>query len=110
MDVAPGLLPPSIREVAGTVPVYFEAAAVITALVLLGQMLELRARSQTSAAMLGLAPKIARRVRADGAEQDVLLDHVRPGHKLRARPGDRIPVDGVVVLSPVGAELARGHL
>jgi Cu+-exporting ATPase len=98
--VAPTLFPVSVREAAGTVPVYFEAAAVITTLVLLGQVLELRARSQTGAAiraLLGLAPKTARRVRADSAEEDVPLDQVRPGDQLRVRPGEKVPVDGVVV-------------
>jgi len=98
--VAPGLFPRSFRDGAGTVPVYFEAAAVITTLVLLGQVLELRARSQTGAAiraLLGLAPKTARRVHADGAEEDVPLDQVHPGDQLRVRPGEKVPVDGVVV-------------
>ncbi|HYM91791.1 MAG TPA: heavy metal translocating P-type ATPase [bacterium] len=98
--VAPGLFPASFRDGAGTVPVYFEAAAVIVTLVLLGQVLELRARSQTGAAiraLLGLAPKTARCVHADGAEEDVPLVQVRPGDQLRVRPGEKIPVDGVVV-------------
>ena len=80
--------------------VYFEAAAVITTLVLLGQVLELRARSQTSAAikaLLGLAPKMARLVREDGTEIDVPLDQVKPGDRLRVRPGEKVPVDGVVL-------------
>ncbi len=97
---APGLFPASFRDETGIVPVYFEAAAVIVALVLLGQVLELRARSQTGAAiraLLGLAPKTARRVHADGAEEDVPLDQVHPGDQLRVRPGEKIPVDGVVV-------------
>jgi P-type Cu+ transporter len=84
----------------GVVPVYFEAAAVITALVLLGQVLELRARSRTSSAirmLLGLAPKTARIVRADGREEDVPLAHVQPGDTLRVRPGEKVPVDGVVL-------------
>ena len=82
------------------VPVYFEAAAVITALVLLGQVLELRARSRTSAAikmLLGLAPKTARIVRADGREEDIPLEQVQPGDMLRVRPGEKVPVDGVVL-------------
>ncbi len=98
--VAPGLFPASFQEATGAVPVYFEAAAVITTLVLLGQVLELRARSQTGAAikaLLGLAPKTARRVHADGIEEDVPLDQIRPGDRLRVRPGEKIPVDGVVV-------------
>jgi P-type Cu+ transporter len=97
--VAPGLFPPALR-MHGVVPVYFEAAAVITALVLLGQVLELRARSRTSAAikmLLGLAPKTARIVRADGREEDVPLEHVQPGDVLRVRPGEKVPVDGVVL-------------
>ena len=80
--------------------VYFEAAAVITTLVLLGQVLELRARSQTSSAikaLLGLAPKTARVLRDDGTEEDVPLDHVQPGDRLRVRPGEKVPVDGVVL-------------
>ena len=83
----------------GAVAVYFEPAAVIVVLVLLGQVLELRARSRTSAAirnLLGLAPKTARRVEADGAEHDVPLEHVHVGDRLRVRPGERVPVDGVV--------------
>jgi P-type Cu+ transporter len=96
----PSVFPASFRDPAGTVGVYFEAAAVITTLVLLGQVLELRARSQTGAAiraLLGLAPKTARRVRADATEEDVPLDQVHPGDQLRVRPGEKIPVDGVVV-------------
>ena len=85
---------------AGEVGVYFEAAAVIVTLVLLGQVLELRARSRTSAAikqLLGLAPKSARRIDADGSEQDVPLDAGEVGDRLRVRPGEKIPVDGVVL-------------
>jgi len=96
----PALFPPTVRMADGTVAVYFEAAAVITALVLLGQVLELRARSRTSAAikmLLGLAPKTARVVRADGREEDIALEQVKPGDKLRVRPGEKVPVDGVVV-------------
>ena len=95
----PGMFPHSFHE-HGVVPVYFEAAAVITTLVLLGQVLELKARSQTGTAiraLLGLAPKTARLVRADGAEEDVPLDQVRTGDLLRVRPGEKVPVDGVVV-------------
>ena len=97
--IAPGVFPASFRDAHGNVPVYFEAAAVIVALVLLGQVLELRARSQTGNAireLLGLAPKTARRI-AHGHEEDVPLDHVQPGDLLRVRPGERVPVDGVVV-------------
>jgi Cu+-exporting ATPase len=95
----PGIFPPNMLHEGGTVPVYFEAAAVITALVLLGQVLELRARSRTNAAiklLLGLAPKTARIVRADGSEEDISLDRVVPGDILRVRPGEKVPVDGVV--------------
>ncbi|MEZ5541431.1 MAG: heavy metal translocating P-type ATPase [Pseudomonadota bacterium] len=96
----PGLFPPAMQTAAGRVPVYFEAAAVITALVLLGQVLELRARSRTGAAirqLLGLAPNTARRVHADGSEQDVPLAALTPGDVLRVRPGEKVPVDGVVI-------------
>lgn len=96
----PGIFPPSFRMEDGAVSVYFEAAAVIVTLVLLGQVLELRARSRTGAAikaLLGLAPKTARRIREDGAEEDVLLSHVHPGDKLRVRPGEKVPVDGTVL-------------
>jgi Cu+-exporting ATPase len=97
--VAPGLFPPAL-QMHGVVPVYFEAAAVITALVLLGQVLELRARSRTSAAikmLLGLAPKTARIIRPDGQEEDIPLEQVQPGDALRVRPGEKVPVDGVVL-------------
>ncbi len=96
----PGIFPSTVFNEMGVVPVYFEAAAVITALVLLGQVLELRARSQTNAAiklLLGLAPKTARIVREDGTEEDIPLEHVQPGDILRVRPGEKIPVDGVVI-------------
>ncbi len=96
----PGIFPASFRTEDGTVPVYFEAAAVITALVLLGQVLELRARSRTGAAikaLLGLAPKTARRIGEDGSETDVPLDQVQSGDRLRVRPGEKVPVDGVVL-------------
>ena len=95
----PELFPAVMRHADGTVPVYFEAAAVITALVLLGQVLELRARSSTNAAiksLLGLAPNTARRVDADGNETDIPLQQVQPGDLLRVRPGEKVPVDGVV--------------
>ncbi len=98
--LAPAIFPFTLRMADGTIAVYFEAAAVITALVLLGQVLELRARSRTSAAikmLLGLAPKTARIVRADGREEDIPLEQVQPGDKLRVRPGEKVPVDGVVV-------------
>jgi len=95
----PEIFPSSFRDPMGNVPVYFEAAAAITTLVLLGQVLELRARSQTGAAikaLLGLAPKTARRIREDGTEEDVPLDQVQPGDRLRVRPGEKVPVDGVL--------------
>jgi Cu+-exporting ATPase len=98
--LAPGAFPPSFRGPDGGVEVYFEAAAVIVALVLLGQVLELRARSRTSAAiqaLLDLAPKTARRLFEDGREEDVPLGSVEPGHRLRVRPGEKVPVDGVVL-------------
>jgi Cu+-exporting ATPase len=97
--VAPGLFPAAF-EMHGRIGVYYEAAAVIVSLTLLGQILELRARSQTSAAiksLLGLAPKTARRIRADGAEEDVALSHVHVGDRLRVRPGEKVPVDGAVI-------------
>jgi Cu+-exporting ATPase len=97
--IAPQIFPPSFREMSGTPPVYFEAAAAITTLVLLGQVLELRARSKTGAAiraLLDLSPKTARVVR-DGREEDIPLDQVKIGDILRVRPGEKIPVDGVVL-------------
>ncbi|WP_340150855.1 heavy metal translocating P-type ATPase [uncultured Sneathiella sp.] len=96
----PGSFPPSFQTDAGTVPVYYEAAAVIIALVFLGQVLELRAREQTGSAikaLLDLAPKAARRINPDGTEKDVPLENILEGDKLRVRPGDSIPVDGVVL-------------
>ena len=98
--LAPGLFPAASRTMGGAGPVYFVAAAVITTLVLLGQVLELRARSATGRAiraLLGLAPKTARRVGSGGAEDDVPLAHVVPGDVLRVRPGEKVPVDGVVI-------------
>lgn len=95
----PNIFPPSMLHEGGTVPVYFEAAAVITALVLLGQVLELRARSRTNAAiqmLLGLAPNTARIVYEDGREEDMPLEDVKVGDVLRVRPGEKIPVDGIV--------------
>ncbi len=97
--VAPTLLPSSFRLHDGSIAVYFEAAAIITLLVLLGQVLELRARSQTSSAiraLLRLAPKTARLIMPEGQEEDVPLEHIRVGHRLRVRPGERVPVDGMV--------------
>jgi P-type Cu+ transporter len=96
----PGLFPPSFRTPEGEVPVYFEPAAVIVTLVLLGQVLELRARTQTGAAiraLLDLAPTRARLVRDDGTETDIPLEEVQPGNRLRVRPGEKVPVDGVVL-------------
>lgn len=96
----PQIFPLIMQMESGLVPVYFEAAAVITTLVLLGQVLELRARSRTNAAiqmLLGLAPNTARIVRNDGTEEDVPLEHVQPGDTLRVRPGEKIPVDGTVI-------------
>ncbi|MFL5038151.1 MAG: heavy metal translocating P-type ATPase [Microvirga sp.] len=98
--LAPGAFPAAFRSHDGAVPVYFEAAAVITVLVLLGQVLELRAREATSGAiraLLDLAPKTARRIRPDGTEEEVRLDEVHVGDRLRVRPGETVPVDGDVV-------------
>jgi Cu+-exporting ATPase len=98
--LVPGIFPASFRDLDGQVPLYFEAAAVIVTLVLLGQVLELRARSQTSSAiraLLDLAPKRARRLRADGSDEDIPLEEVLPGERLRVRPGEKVPVDGVVL-------------
>ncbi|HEV2336955.1 MAG TPA: heavy metal translocating P-type ATPase [Stellaceae bacterium] len=98
--LAPGIFPASFRDPMGGVPLYFEAAAVITTLVLLGQVLELRARSATNSAireLLDLAPKVARLVRDDGTEADIALELVVPGQRLRVRPGEKVPVDGILV-------------
>jgi P-type Cu+ transporter len=98
--IFPGLLPPTAADASGMVPVYFESAAVITALVLLGQVLELRARSHTAGAiraLLKLAPKTARRLRDNGVEEDVALSEVKVGDRLRVRPGERVPTDGVII-------------
>ncbi len=97
--LAPGLFPPAFRNADGSVAVYFEAAAVITVLVLLGQVLELRARERTSGAikaLLGLAPKNARRLLPDGSEEEVSLETIAVGDRLRVRPGEKVPVDGSV--------------
>ena len=96
----PDVFPPAFQTLDGTVDLYFEAAAVITTLVLVGQVMELRARSQTSAAIRGLldlAPKMARVLRDDGTEEDIPLDRVEAGDRLRVRPGEKVPVDGVVL-------------
>ena len=121
--IVPGIFPAAFRGPEGQVDVYFEAAAVIVALVLLGQVLELRARERTSGAikaLLGLAPTTARRVRADGADEEVTLEEIQVGDRLRVRPGDKIPVDGEVLEGrstvdesmltgePVPAEKTRG--
>lgn len=98
--LAPGIFPDSFRDEMGQVGVYYEAAAIIVTLVLLGQVLELRARSQTGnalKALLGLAATSARKVNADGSEEDIPLNYVHPGDRLRVRPGEKIPVDGVVI-------------
>jgi Cu+-exporting ATPase len=110
----PAMFPESFRSELGEVPVYFEAAAVIVTLILLGQVLELKARGQTGAAikaLLGLAPKTARRLRADGGDEDVPLDEVQPGDRLRVRPGEKVPVDGIVVdgLSAVDESMMTGE-
>jgi P-type Cu+ transporter len=112
--LVPALFPASFRTHSGDVAVYFEAAAVITTLVLLGQVLELRARSQTSSAMkalLGLAPKTARRLRDNSTEEDIPLEHVQPGDRLRVRPGEKVPVDGIVLegTSAVDESLVTGE-
>ena len=112
--LAPELFPPSLRDASGQVGVYFEAAAVITTLLLLGQVLELRARSRTGAAiraLLGLVPRTARLVAEDGSERDVPLDRVKPGDRLRVRPGEKIPVDGIVLegSSSVGESMITGE-
>ncbi|TLG75658.1 copper-translocating P-type ATPase [Methylocystis sp. B8] len=98
--LAPSLFPPAFRNMDGSVPIYFEAAAVITVLVLLGQVLELRAREQTGGAiraLLDLAPKMATRLNADGSDEEVVLDHVKVGDRLRVRPGEKVPVDGELI-------------
>jgi P-type Cu+ transporter len=98
--LAPAIFPFSFRDLSGEVPTYFEAAGVIVTLILLGQVLELRARNQTGAAirkLLGLAAKSARRIRPDGVEDDIPLDAVQVGDRLRIRPGEKVPVDGIVL-------------
>ncbi len=110
----PGIFPETLKTQEGTVGVYFEAAAVIVVLILLGQILELRARSQTGAAikaLLGLTPKTARKVKEDGTELDIPLEHVKKGDKLRVRPGEKIPVDGIVIegTTNVGESMITGE-
>jgi Cu+-exporting ATPase len=112
--LAPGLFPAALRGEDGAVAVYFEAAAVITVLVLLGQVLELRAREQTSGAiraLLDLAPKTARRVQDDGSEQEVPLDMVAVADRLRVRPGEKVPVDGTLIegLSALDESMVTGE-
>jgi Cu+-exporting ATPase len=111
--VLPWIFPPSLRNASGQVGVYFEAAAVIVTLVLVGQVLELRARSRTSAALrslLGLAPKLARRLR-EGSEEDVPVSEIQVGDRLRVRPGEKVPVDGIVLegRSPVDESMLTGE-
>ncbi|MCZ6797854.1 MAG: heavy metal translocating P-type ATPase [Gammaproteobacteria bacterium] len=112
--VSPDIFPGSFRDVDGEVAIYFEAAAVIVTLVLLGQVMELRARSRTGAAikaLLGLAPKTARRIAADGSEADVPLELVLVGDQLRVRPGEKVPVDSIVVegISAVDESMLTGE-
>ena len=112
---APGIFPAAFRGMDGSVAVYFEAAAVITVLVLLGQVLELRAREQTSGAiraLLDLAPKTARRIKPDGSEEEVSLDLIEVGDRLRVRPGEKVPVDGSVVdgRSSIDESMVTGEL
>src|SRR5262249_34648263 len=112
--LAPSIFPASFRDASGSVGTYFEVAAVIVTLVLLGQVLELQARSQTSAAirsLLGMAPTTARRISSSGAEEDVPLEQVQVGDRLRVRPGEKVPVDGVVLegRSAVDESLVSGE-
>ena len=112
---APEMFPAGFRDMGGTVAVYFEAAAVITVLVLLGQVLELRAREQTGGAiraLLKLAPKTARRLKAGGDDEEVALEQVQVGDRLRVRPGDGVPVDGEVLegKSAVDESMVTGEL
>ncbi|MGK6320898.1 copper-transporting P-type ATPase [Sphingomonas sp. DT-204] len=105
--LAPGAFPAAFRDAAGAVPVYFEAAAVITVLVLLGQVLELRARERTSGAikaLLDLAPRTARRIRDDGSDEEVTLDLIQVGDRLRVRPGEKVPVDGELLEGRVAVD------
>jgi Cu+-exporting ATPase len=107
VTAAPGLLPPALRPAHAGMAVYFEAAAVITTLVLLGQVLELRARRQTSSAiraLLRLAPATARRLREDGTDEEIPVAHIHPGDRLRIRPGEKVPADGVVLEGASGVD------
>jgi Cu+-exporting ATPase len=111
---APGIFPANFRDMSGAAPVYFEAAAVITVLVLLGQVLELRARESTSGAiraLLNLAPKTARRVREDGEDEEIPVEHIHVGDRIRVRPGEKIAVDGVLTegRSAVDESLVTGE-
>ena len=113
--VAPGLFPPAFRGMDGSVAIYFEAAAAITVLVLLGQVLELRAREQTGGAiraLLDLAPKTARRIRADNTDEEIGLEAVAVGDRLRVRPGEKVPVDGELIegRSSVDESMVTGEL
>jgi Cu+-exporting ATPase len=97
--IAPGIFPATFRDMSGNLALYFEAASVITVLVLLGQVLELKARNQISSAiraLLGLEPKTARKISPDGKEADVPLSAIQVGDQLRVRPGEKVPTDGVV--------------
>src|SRR3546814_12301976 len=112
--IAPQLFPAGFRDHHGNVGVYYEAAAVIVVLVLLGQLLELRARERTGGAiraLLDLAPKAARVIRPDGREEEIALEDVKPGDRLRVRPGDKVPVAGTVVeeRSSVDASMQNGR-
>ena len=109
---APGLFPAGFHGMGSSVPVYFEAAAVITVLVLLGQVLELRAREQTGGAiraLLKLAPKTARRLKSDGQDEQVALELIQVGDRLRVRPGDGVPVDGEVLEGRGAVDEVHGH-
>jgi len=112
--VLPDIFPKAMRGPGGAIAVYFEAAAMIVVLILLGQVLELKARGRTGAAiraLLGLAPKTARKIKHDGTEEDIPLEHVNPGDRLRIRPGEKVPVDGVVLegLSSVDESMISGE-
>ena len=111
--LAPGLFPDEMRAHGGTVPVYFEAAAVIVVLVLLGQVLELRARARTGdalRALLNLAPKTALRALVNGTEREVPLEHILHGDRIRIKPGAAIPVDGVIAVSYTHLDVYKRQL
>ena len=110
--LAPALFPPAFHDEHGGIALYFEAAAVITVLVLLGQVLELRARASTSGtirALIALSPKSARRVTDDGRDEDIPLDDVAVGDRLRVRPGEKVPVDGIVIEGKSAVDEVHGH-